>query len=94
MISLVVVVLGWGFRGCSGLGTYGFDFHHRFSDPVKGILGFDGVVPDKGTFDYYKVLVHGDIQIRGRHLASDNGEQTTPLTFFGSNQTYRIASLG
>lgn len=94
LISLVVVVLGWRFRGCSGLGTYGFDFHHKFSDPVKGILGFNGVVPEKGTLDYYRVLVHGDIQIRGRHLASDNGEQTTPLTFYGSNETYRIASFG
>ncbi|POO00802.1 Aspartic peptidase [Trema orientale] len=87
LVSLLFVVLGLGCRSCYGFGTFGFDIHHRFSDPVKGILGFDEV-PEKGSVDYYRVLVHGDHLIRGRHLASD--DQTTPLTFSYGNDTDQL----
>ncbi|KAL5557513.1 hypothetical protein UlMin_039749 [Ulmus minor] len=86
LFSLFLLVLASGSRSCCGLGTFGFDFHHRFSDPVKGILGFDGL-PELGTVDYYSVMVHRDHLIRGRHLAAD--DQTT-LAFYNSNETYQL----
>uniref|UniRef100_A0A803R125 Peptidase A1 domain-containing protein n=1 Tax=Cannabis sativa TaxID=3483 RepID=A0A803R125_CANSA len=86
-LTLFLVVLCRGSVSCYGFGTFGFDIHHKFSDPVRGILGFDEV-PQKGTVDYYKVLVHGDHLIKGRHLASD--DQTTPLAFYPGNDTVQL----
>lgn len=94
-LLLLVVVSGWGgLSKCEAFGTFGFDVHHRFSDPVKGILAVDEL-PEKGSVNYYAVMAHRDRLIRGRRLASL--EQQTPLTaltFLNGNDTYRIEVLG
>lgn len=90
LFLLLFVVLGLSCQSCYGFRTFGFDIHHKFSDPVKGILGFDEV-PEKGSVDYYRVLVHGDHLLKGRHLASD--DQTTPLTFYYGNETQQLGGI-
>ncbi|PRQ47332.1 putative nepenthesin [Rosa chinensis] len=86
---LVIFLLGLACRSCNGFGTFGFNFHHRFSDPVTGILGYDEL-PQKGSPEYYAAITHRDRLIRGRHL----GETKTPLTFVYGNETYRIPAFG
>uniref|UniRef100_A0A5B7A4H9 Putative aspartic proteinase-like protein 1 n=1 Tax=Davidia involucrata TaxID=16924 RepID=A0A5B7A4H9_DAVIN len=88
---LVLLILVWGSQRCDGFGTFGFDIHHRYSDPVKGILDLHGL-PEKGTLDYYTAMAHRDRLIRGRRLADT--VDSTPLTFADGNETYRISSLG
>ncbi|XP_065857286.1 aspartyl protease family protein 1-like [Euphorbia lathyris] len=80
------------FRSCSGFGTYGFDIHHRFSDPVKGFLSVDDL-PEKGSPHYYATMAHRDRLIHGRKLASATNN-SVPLAFSNGNETYRISSLG
>ncbi|KAF7809620.1 aspartyl protease family protein 1-like [Senna tora] len=77
-------------RSSYALRTFQFDMHHRFSDPVKGMLGIDDL-PAKGSREYYVAMSHRDRVIRGRGLA---GEDRTAVTFAGGNETYRLASLG
>ena len=89
-ISLFLL-LNLASQSCDGFRTFGFDIHHRYSDPVKGILGIDEL-PEKGTRAYYVAMVHRDRIIRGRGLASEADQ--TALTFAGGNDTYRISSLG
>jgi hypothetical protein len=89
-ILLVLLLLGLNSRSCYGLGTFGFDIHHRFSDPVKQILGSDGL-PEKGSLEYYVAMANRDRIIRGRHLASNN---QSPLTFAYGNDTLFIDTLG
>ncbi|XP_050241688.1 aspartyl protease family protein 1-like [Quercus robur] len=89
IILLMVLLSSW--RSCDGLGTFGYGIHHRFSDPVKGILGVDEL-PEKGSVDYYVAMAHRDRIIRGRHLASINDQ--SPLAFSGGNDTVLINSLG
>ncbi|KAM1047605.1 hypothetical protein ACFX2C_026941 [Malus domestica] len=91
-LLLSVIVLGWASRTCFGLGSYGFDIHHRFSNPVKAILGSDEL-PDKGSAQYYAAMAHRDRLIRGRHLSTAD-DQTTPLAFEYGNITYRISAFG
>ncbi|KAG7967874.1 hypothetical protein I3843_08G122100 [Carya illinoinensis] len=88
---LFFLFLGLGSRICYGSG-FGFDIHHRFSDSVKGILGFDGL-PERGSVEYYAAMSHRDRLIRGRHLAASDG-QTSPLTFVNGNETALVNSLG
>ncbi|KAF5462945.1 hypothetical protein F2P56_018907 [Juglans regia] len=88
---LLFLFLGLGSRICYGSG-FGFDIHHRFSDPVKGILSLDGL-PERGSVEYYAAMSHRDRLIRGRHLAASDG-QTSPLTFVNGNETAMIGSLG
>ncbi|KAG6700740.1 hypothetical protein I3843_08G122000 [Carya illinoinensis] len=88
---LLFLFLGLGSRICYGSG-FGFNIHHRFSDPVKGILRFDGL-PERGSVEYYAAMSHRDRLIRGRHLAASNN-QTSPRTFFKGNKTAKINSLG
>ncbi|XP_052190275.1 aspartyl protease family protein 1-like [Diospyros lotus] len=76
---------------CDGFGTFGFDVHHRYSDPVKGILDLDGL-PEKGSLHYYAAMAQRDRLFRGRHLAATAAE--SPLTFAAGNDTLRIAGLG
>jgi hypothetical protein len=90
-ILIVLLLLGLNSCSCNGLGTFGFDIHHRFSDPVKGILGLDKL-PETGGVDYYVAMAHRDRIIRGRHLAASNNQ--SPLTFANGNDTYLIGSLG
>lgn len=85
-------------ESCSGFGTFGFDIHHRFSDPVKGMFGVDGLLPVKDSVPYFQVMAQRDRVIHGRRLATstggDNKNNKTPLTFYYGNETYRIDSLG
>ncbi|KAM3709862.1 hypothetical protein ACJW31_02G206400 [Castanea mollissima] len=90
---LVLLLLGLNSRICHGLGSFGFDIHHRFSDPVKQILGFEGL-PEKGSVEYYVAMTHRDSIIRGRHLAASNNQSPVPLTFANGNGTLLIDSLG
>ncbi|KAL4645561.1 hypothetical protein ACB092_02G243000 [Castanea dentata] len=83
---LVLLLLGLNSRICHGLGSFGFDIHHRFSDPVKQILGFEGL-PEKGSVEYYVAMTHRDSIIRGRHLAASNNQSPAPLTFANGNDT-------
>jgi hypothetical protein len=83
---------------CSGFGTFGFDIHHRFSDPVKGMFGVDGLLPVKDSVPYFQVMAQRDRVIHGRRLATstggDNKNNKTLLTFYYGNETYRIDGLG
>ncbi|KAA8547546.1 hypothetical protein F0562_003975 [Nyssa sinensis] len=78
-------------KSCDGFGTFGFDIHHRYSDPVKGILDLDGL-PEKGSLEYYTAMAHRDRLIHGRRLADT--VDPTPLAFAYGNETFRIPSLG
>ncbi|XVE87480.1 hypothetical protein DITRI_Ditri18aG0120800 [Diplodiscus trichospermus] len=88
---LFLVVLGLRAGSCYGFGTFGFDIHHRYSDPVKGFLAVDEL-PVKGSPEYYSAMVHRDKIIKDRRLAAANDQ--TPVTFLGGNETYRWDSLG
>lgn len=68
--------------------------HHRFSDPVKGVLAVDRL-PEKGSLEYYKVMALRDRAIHGRRLAASSsaGNQTV-LTFSSGNETFLSPSLG
>ncbi|XP_044496005.1 aspartyl protease family protein 1-like [Mangifera indica] len=92
--SLFVLLMLLCCATCSyGFGTFGFSIHHRFSDPVKGIMAVDDL-PEKGSFSYYSALAHRDrvFHVRGRGLATASDQ--TPLTFDYGNDTYRLNSLG
>ncbi|KAG7565278.1 Xylanase inhibitor N-terminal [Arabidopsis suecica] len=91
LLSLLVVGF-WGLERCEASGKFSFEVHHMFSDAVKQTLGFDDLVPENGSLEYFKVLAHRDRFIRGRGLASNNEE--TPLTFIGSNLTLALNFLG
>ncbi|KAK2991894.1 hypothetical protein RJ640_011583, partial [Escallonia rubra] len=95
-LSVVVIftVVLWGsqFGFSDAFGTFGFDIHHRYSDPVKGILDLDGL-PEKGSTHYYAAMAHRDRLFHGRRLAGGSVESEL-LTFSGGNETYRISSLG
>ncbi|KAF9621656.1 hypothetical protein IFM89_025567 [Coptis chinensis] len=81
-------------RTCYGFGTVGFNFHHRFSDEVKGVLSVDDL-PRKGTVDYYKAMAHRDrIVIHGRGLATSTTGDQQQLSFENGNDTLRIPQLG
>lgn len=89
---MVVMVWVWGMQSCEAFGTFGFDIHHRYSDPVKGFLHPDDDLPEKGTTDYFATMARRDHLIRGRHLADTT--TTTPVFFADGNETVRVNSLG
>ncbi|XP_071731241.1 aspartyl protease family protein 1-like isoform X2 [Rutidosis leptorrhynchoides] len=79
-----------------GFGTYGYDIHHRYSDPVKGILDIDDHdLPKMGSLDYYSAMAHRDRIFHGRRLAGA-GDPTveSSLAFLDGNVTYELPSLG
>ncbi|KAL9245626.1 hypothetical protein vseg_019253 [Gypsophila vaccaria] len=90
---LLALILGWTAQISYGYGTFGFDIHHRFSDPVKRILdlgdGHNTLSPKRGTVDYFAALGHRDLTVHGRRLSS-----STPLTFASGNATHRIDVFG
>nr|POE55816.1 aspartyl protease family protein 1 [Quercus suber] len=92
-ILLVLLLLGLNSGICHGLGSFGFDIHHRFSDPVMQILGFEGL-PEKRSVEYYVAMTHRDSIIRGRHLAASNNQSPAPLTFANGNDTFYLNNLG
>ncbi|KAI3960621.1 hypothetical protein MKX01_003795 [Papaver californicum] len=81
---------------CNGFQTFGYEIHHRFSDPVKGMMGVDDL-PKVGTLEYYEAMAHRDKVFRGRGLAEkgdDDDVNKQLATFAGGNETFRLASLG
>ncbi|KAK4583874.1 hypothetical protein RGQ29_021839 [Quercus rubra] len=94
ILLLVLLLLGLSSWSCYGLGSFGFNIHHRFSDPVKQILGFDGL-PEKRSVEYYVAMAHRDHIIRGRHLAASNNQSPpAPLTFANGNETIFLNNFG
>ncbi|XP_043713532.1 aspartyl protease family protein 1-like isoform X2 [Telopea speciosissima] len=92
LLLLFVLIFASGLQSCYGQQTFGFDVHHRYSDPIRQIFPLDNF-PEKGTFDYYKALTHRDHIIRGRRLGSTS-TQDPILTFEGGNTTYSVADSG
>lgn len=88
-IFMGLMVIVWGIQSSEASGIFGFDIHHRYSDPVKSILDLDGL-PEKYTLNYYAAMAHRDHFIRRRRLA----DTTTPVSFIDGNDTLRINSLG
>lgn len=88
---LFVLTVGWVCKSSDAFGTFGYDIHHRYSDPVKGILDLNGL-PEKGTHDYYAAMAHRDHLLHGRRLAGSGNYSL--LTFSTGNDTYRLRSLG
>ncbi|KAK4733324.1 hypothetical protein R3W88_007585 [Solanum pinnatisectum] len=88
-------------------GTFRFDLHHRYSDPVKGILDLPWL-PKKGSIQYYSAWTQRDRHINRHRLTSTvdttpNSRRLTsaidptplPLTFAGGgNKTVLLSSLG
>ncbi|GER55401.1 eukaryotic aspartyl protease family protein [Striga asiatica] len=92
VVLLLIVVGCWvNVDVCEAFGTFGFDIHHRYSDKVKEFLDVDGL-PEKGSLGYYAAMAHRDQLFKARRLTTANS--TSILTFYGGNQTFRIASLG
>ncbi|XP_028057142.1 aspartyl protease family protein 1-like isoform X1 [Camellia sinensis] len=87
---VLMMMVVWGSQSCDGFGTFGFNIHHRYSDPVKGILDLRGL-PEKGSIDYYAAMAHRDLLFHGRKLAAVT---SAPLTFVGGNDTYQLNALG
>ncbi|KAL7192905.1 hypothetical protein ACSBR2_024673 [Camellia fascicularis] len=87
---VLMMMVVWGSQSCDGFGTFGFNIHHRYSDPVKGILDLRGL-PEKGSLDYYAAMAHRDLLFHGRKLAA---VASAPLTFLGGNDTYQLNALG
>lgn len=79
--GLCVMSLGWS----SVSGSFSYEIHHRFSEQVKTVLGGHGL-PEMGSLDYYKALVHHD---RGRRLTSNNDQKT--ISFAHGNSTEKIS---
>lgn len=84
-------------RLIQGFGTYGFDIHHRYSDPVKGILDINDhlQLPQMGSVHYYSAMAHRDRIFHRRRLAGA-GDPTveSSLAFLDGNETYQLPSLG
>ncbi|CAO2827876.1 unnamed protein product [Amaranthus hypochondriacus] len=94
VILLFVLVLGWATRPSQAYQTFGFDLHHRFSDPVTRILDSGEKLPEKGSIEYYAALANRDVAVHGRRLKANSGDYQTPLTFSNGNTTYRISLFG
>ncbi|KAI3428915.1 Peptidase A1 domain-containing protein [Psidium guajava] len=79
---------------CGGVGTFGFNFHHRSSDPVKAMLAVAGQdeLPERGSLEYYAAMAHRDRLVHGRRLAAAGDR--VPITFDGGNETYRFKAFG
>ncbi|XP_059293013.1 aspartyl protease family protein 1-like [Lycium ferocissimum] len=88
---IFLAILGLQLKSSDGFGTFGFDIHHRYSDPVKGILDLHGL-PEKGSVEYYSAWTQRDRFIKGRHLADTTNQ--SPLAFSGGNETLRLSALG
>ncbi|KAF8112656.1 hypothetical protein N665_0062s0009 [Sinapis alba] len=88
---ILLLVWSWGLEDrCEGLGQFGFEFHHRFSDQIVGVLPGDGL-PRRDSSKYYRVMAHRDRLIRGRRLAT---QDQSLVTFADGNETVRVNGLG
>ncbi|KAI8020042.1 Aspartyl protease family protein 1 [Camellia lanceoleosa] len=86
---VLMMMVVWGSQSCDGFGTFGFNIHHRYSDPVKGILDLRGL-PEKGSLDYFAAMAHRDLLFHGRNLAAVTSD---PLTFLAGNHTVQLGHL-
>lgn len=94
LILLLVGLIFVGSRLIDAFGTFGFDIHHRYSDPVKGILDIDDhQLPQMGSVDYYSAMAHRDRIFHGRRLAGAGAVESS-LAFIDGNDTYQLPSLG
>ncbi|KAF8028423.1 hypothetical protein BT93_E1129 [Corymbia citriodora subsp. variegata] len=90
-----LIVAGLWVDGCDGAGTFGFDIHHRSSDPVRAMLAPNGedLLPERGTPGYYAAMAHRDRLVHGLRLAAaDDGR--APITFDTGNVTYLLKAFG
>ncbi|XP_020886201.1 aspartyl protease family protein 1-like isoform X2 [Arabidopsis lyrata subsp. lyrata] len=87
---IILLASSWVLERCEGFGEFGFEFHHRFSDQVVGVLPGDGL-PNRDSSKYYRVMAHRDRLIRGRRLAN---EDQSLVTFSDGNETIRVDALG
>ncbi|KAK1321784.1 Aspartic proteinase-like protein 1 [Acorus calamus] len=91
----VILTLCWGTHRIFGdeRKTFGFEIHHRFSDPVRRWWaersGGDSL-PEKGTVEYYAHLAFRDRVFRGRRLS----DADPTVSFSEGNGTFRINDLG
>ncbi|KAJ4890168.1 Eukaryotic aspartyl protease family protein [Raphanus sativus] len=92
VVLSALVLLSWGLERCEATGKFSFEVHHMFSDAVKQNLGFDNLVPEEGSLEYFKVLAQRDRLTRGRGLASNN--EHSPLTSAEGNLTVFVNFLG
>ncbi|KAK4843227.1 hypothetical protein QYF36_005551 [Acer negundo] len=97
LLPIWAFLVGPPFTCCDSARIFSFEMHHRFSDPVKNWSDSTGKLlsrywPDKGSFEYYAVLIHRDQLLRGRHLSASDAK--SPLAFLDGNSTLRINSLG
>ncbi|CAI8588543.1 unnamed protein product [Vicia faba] len=92
LLALLLSLISQSLR-CYGLSSFGFDIHHRYSEPVKGIFGIDNL-PDKGTREYYVAMAHRDRVFHARRLADGGAIDQKLLTFYPDNSTYQISSFG
>ncbi|MFS7970232.1 putative nepenthesin [Helianthus anomalus] len=91
--SIFTLLILISIRFIDGFGTFGFDIHHRYSDPVKGVLDIDDRdLPQMGSVDYYAAMTHRDRLFHRRRLAAATVESS--LAFLDGNETYQLQSLG
>ncbi|XP_072993750.1 aspartyl protease family protein 1-like [Typha latifolia] len=94
-LLLFAVILAVSSFRLAAPATIGFDFHHRFSGKMRQwgeSHGYPGEWwPEKGTAEYYAALAHHDRAHHGRFLAAGDSSM---LTFFDGNLTYRVSDLG
>lgn len=103
----MVFVLFLALQLHKAFGTFGFEIHHRYSNPVKGILDLHWL-PQKGSIQYYSAWTQRDRHIN-RHRLTNTVDPTPkrrrlnsaidptppPLTFAGGgNKTVLLSSLG
>ncbi|XP_055827533.1 aspartyl protease family protein 1-like [Solanum dulcamara] len=105
--NFMVFVLFLALQLHKAFGTFGFEIHHRYSNPVKGILDLHWL-PQKGSIQYYSAWTQRDRLINRHHLTNtvdptpkrrrlNSGIDPTPppLTFAGGgNKTVLLSSLG
>ncbi|VFR02518.1 unnamed protein product [Cuscuta campestris] len=83
-------------HGGEAFGKFGFNFHHRYSDPVSRVLDLRGL-PEKGSVEYYSSWVARDRhRLLHRRRLADSGAavDSSLLTFEAGNETARLPSLG
>ncbi|KAK1261838.1 Aspartic proteinase-like protein 1 [Acorus gramineus] len=91
----VILTLCWGTHRIFGdeRKTFGFEIHHRFSDPVRrwwAERSGGESLPEKGTVEYYAHLAFRDRVFRGRRLS----DADPTVSFSEGNGTFRINDLG
>ncbi|CAK8540045.1 unnamed protein product [Lathyrus sativus] len=93
LLALLLLCLISQSQRCYGSSSFGFDIHHRYSEPVKGIFGIDKL-PDVGTREYYVAMAHRDRVFHARRLADGDDIVQKLLAFSPDNSTYRIPLFG